>query len=277
MEFNWIAEIRKQRPRIHCITNYVTANDVANMLLAIGGSPVMADDPEEAEDITNICSGLVLNLGTLNRNRLEAMIKAGKRANELDHPVVFDPVGAGASAFRTEAALKILAEVSPRVIRGNATEIKALAAGGANAGGVDAVLADRMQGDTLEAFSCLARDLSLRTGAVVAMTGENDLIADGGSVYVVRNGDPMMGRITGAGCMLDAVTAAFLSVAQNSGMTAGQAAALAVAAEGLCGELAAKKTAESGSGTSSFRMYLIDIMSCLTDGQLTGGARIEIR
>ena len=139
--------VRRNAPLIHNITNYVTVNDCANMLLACGASPIMADDPEDALEITDICNGLNINIGTLNRRTIPAMFAAGKRANELGHPVVLDPVGAGASTLRTETALGLLKEVKFTVIRGNVSEIKTLALGSGNTKGVDANVADRVTED----------------------------------------------------------------------------------------------------------------------------------
>lgn len=271
-----ISNIRQKSPLIHCITNYVTANDVANMLLAIGGSPIMADGIMEVEDIVGISRGLMINIGTLNENKLESMIKAGKRAGKLGLPVVFDPVGAGAARFRTQAAFRILNEFPCRVIRGNASEIKALVCGLASTGGVDADKRDGLQEENLDYFLDLGKQLSRKTGAVTAITGAADIVTDGSRSFIIRNGDPFMGRITGSGCMLDGIIAAFCASGEN-GDSAAELTALAIAAEGLCGEIAAKKAAGAGAGTGSFRMYLIDAVSCLTDEGLKGGAEIEIR
>ena len=136
--------VRGKSPLVHCITNYVTVNDCANMLLACGGSPIMADDPEDAVEITGICKGLAINIGTLNQRTIPVMLAAGKRANELRHPVVLDPVGAGASALRTDTALRLLEELKLTVIRGNISEMKTLAYGSGTTKGVDADVADRV-------------------------------------------------------------------------------------------------------------------------------------
>ncbi|MBT9777850.1 hydroxyethylthiazole kinase [Clostridium sp. MCC353] len=271
-----ISNIRRESPLIHCITNYVTANDVANMLLAVGGSPIMADGMMEVEEIVGISRGLMVNIGTLNENKLESMVKAGKKAGELGLPVVFDPVGAGAGKFRTKAALRILNEFPCRVIRGNASEIKALVCGTASTGGVDAEKKDRLEEENLDYFLELGKQLSRKTGAVTAITGAADLVTDGTQSFIIRNGDPAMGRITGSGCMLDGIIAAFCACGEE-GCSATELTALAIAAEGICGETAAEKMAEAGAGTGSFRMYLIDAMSRLTDERLMGGAEIEIR
>lgn len=271
-----ISNIRRQSPLIHCITNYVTANDVANMILAIGGAPIMADGILEVEDIVSLSQALMLNLGTLNEGKLESMIKAGKTAEKRNIPIIFDPVGAGASRFRTDAALRIMNELPCHVIRGNASEIKSLALGTGSMGGVDADKKDRISEENLEYYLDMGKELSRRTGAVVAVTGAADVVTDGKTSFLIRGGDPMMSRITGTGCMLDGVTAAFCASGGKED-SAAALTALAVAAEGICGQTAAQKTAQANGGTASFRMYLIDAMSRLTDDMVIGGAKIEIR
>ena len=147
---NCLENVRKTVPLVHNITNYVTVNDVANVLLACGGSPIMSDDREDVEDITSICGGLNINIGTLNQNTIPSMFLAGKKANELGHPVLLDPVGAGASKLRTETALKLMEELKLTVIRGNISEIKTLAFGSGSTKGVDADVADAVTEETLE-------------------------------------------------------------------------------------------------------------------------------
>lgn len=269
-----VKQVRDRVPLIHCITNYVTANDVANMLLAAGGSPIMADGIREVEEITSICGGLVINIGTLNENSIESMIAAGKKAAQLGHPIVFDPVGAGASSFRTRTARRILSEVPCTVIRGNVSEIRTIADGSGNTQGVDAAAQDRVTEENLPLLCDFVRTLSGQTGAIIAMTGAIDLIGTSSGVNVVRNGHPMMAKITGCGCMLDAVIAAYLC-GQNDCML--DAVTAATAAFGLCGEQAYQRTLEEESGTGSFRVHMIDFMSKLDDEKLNGGAKIELR
>ena len=165
----FLQAVRQAHPLIHCITNYVTVNDCANLLLAAGASPIMADAPEEAAEITARSQGLTLNLGTLQAGRVPAMLASGRQANRNGIPAVLDPVGAGASAFRTRTARQLLEEVRFAVIRGNLSEIQALAAGAGHPCGVDA--GDRITPQTLDAALELARQLARRTGAVVAVTG----------------------------------------------------------------------------------------------------------
>lgn len=267
-----LANVRAACPLIHTITNYVTVNDCANVLLACGGSPIMADDEAEAEEITSICGGLDINIGTLNVRTVPSMLKAGRKANELDHPVVFDPVGAGASAFRTQTALRLLREVRFAVIRGNSSEIKTLIRGSGTTKGVDADLADRVMKENLDETAEAVRGFARRTGAVVAMTGPVDIVADGETAYCICNGHPMMGRVTGTGCMLSAMAAAYVTA--NPGQTL-RAAAAAVCAMGLCGEKAYGRLGEM-DGSASFRNYLIDAVYRLTPEELEKGAKYEI-
>ncbi len=267
-----LAQVRAVCPLVHCITNYVTVNDVANMVLACGGSPIMADDIAEAADITAICGATVINIGTLNSRTIASMAAAGKRANELGHPVVLDPVGAGASALRTQTALRLMQEVQFSVIRGNISEIKTLCGDSASTKGVDAAEEDQVQAETLAQAAELAKALSRQTGAVTAITGAVDIIASQDRGYFIRNGVPAMSRITGTGCMLSGVVAAWCAANQDRML---EAAAAAVAAEGLCGELAWQKVQKNQAGTSSMRTWLIDAMSMLTEEQLLAGMKIE--
>jgi hydroxyethylthiazole kinase len=170
----------------------------------------MADDIKEVEEITAICGGLNINIGTLNQNTIESMLAAGKKANMCGHPVVLDPVGAGASQLRTETAYKLLDTVSFTVIRGNISEIKTLALGTGTTQGVDADVADSVTEDTLDSTILFAKQFAQKTGAVIVITGAIDIVANAQKAYIIRNGHPMMSRITGTGCMLSAMIAAYL-------------------------------------------------------------------
>ena len=265
--------VRRQSPLIHNITNYVTVNDCANILLACGASPIMADDLDEVEEITSICGGLNLNIGTLNRRTIPAMLAAGKKANALGHPVVLDPVGAGASTLRTHTALELLEQIRFTVIRGNISEIKTLAFGSGGTRGVDADLADRVTPDNLGQAVRFAKDFSEKTGAVVAITGAIDIVADPERAYCIRNGNAAMSQITGTGCQLSAMTAAYVTA--NPGSTL-EAAAAAVCAMGLCGELAMARMGPL-DGNASYRNYIIDAVCNLTPEALERGANYEMR
>ena len=269
--------VRRRRPLIHCITNYVTANDCANILLACGGSPIMADDPGEVEEITALCGGLNLNIGTLNTRTVPAMLAAGKKANELGHPVVLDPVGAGASALRTDTALRLLEQIRFSVIRGNISEIKALALGrgfttGASTQGVDADAGDAVRSETLAEAVRFARGFAKKTGAVVAVTGAIDIVAGADRAWCIFNGHPMMSAVTGTGCQLSALTAAFAAANPDR---VPEAAAAAVCAMGVCGELAHRRLSER-DGNASYRNYIIDAAYRLDGDTLDKMAKYEI-
>ncbi len=265
--------VRQKSPLVHNITNYVTVNDCANMLLACGGSPIMADEVEDAVEITEICSSLVINIGTLNRQTISAMFAAGKRANELGHPVVLDPVGAGASRLRTDTARKLLDEVRFAVIRGNVSEIKTLALGSGTTKGVDADAADRVAEENLDEAVLSAKEFAGRTGAVIVMTGAVDIVADRERAFRIRNGCSMMSSITGTGCQLSALVAAFAAASPEHPL---EAAAAAVCAMGLCGEIAYRRLSAL-DGNSSYRNYIIDAMYHLTPEELEKGADYEVR
>lgn len=268
-----LQNVRRQHPLIHNITNYVTANDCANILLACGASPIMADDAEEVWDITGICAGLNLNLGILNRHKIQSMEIAGKRANERKRPVVLDPVGVGASRLRSETAQRLLEEVKFTVIRGNISEIKTLASGNSKEKGVDADLADRVGEGDLADMVAFAKAFAEKTDAVIAITGEIDIVADSRTAYCIRNGHPMMSAVTGAGCQLSALTAAFVSANPNQPL---KAAAAAVCAMGLAGEIAYGRLSAM-DGNATYRNGIIDAIYNMTPQMLEKGAKYEVR
>lgn len=203
--------VRAKTPLIHNITNYVTVNDCANILLACGGSPIMSDDINEVEEITSICGGLNINIGTLNQRTIQSMLSAGIKANSLGHPIVLDPVGAGASSLRTNTALMLMEKIRFSVIRGNISEIKTLALGAGTTKGVDADIADAVTEQNIDSVAAFAKDFSKKCGAVVAITGAIDIVANDNTAYIIRNGVSMMSKITGSGCMLSAMTAAYIT------------------------------------------------------------------
>ena len=266
--------VQQKCPLVHCITNYVTVNDVANILLACGGSPVMSDDIEEVEEITSISNALVINIGTLNQRTIQSMLKAGKKANELSHTLVLDPVGAGASSLRTTTTFELLEKLKFTVIRGNISEIKTVALGSGTTKGVDADVSDTITVDNLPEAIAFAQALSAKTGAIIVITGPIDIVADNTRAYVIHNGHPLMSKVSGTGCMLTAVSAAFCAANPENPL---EAAATAVSAMGLCGELAYRKLEETEGGTSSYRTFLIDAMSKLDAQTLREGMKLEIR
>lgn len=298
---NIVSDVHEMKPLIHSITNYVSMNDCANILLASGGAAIMAEDIHEVEDITAICNGLNINIGMLNESKLEAMILAGKMANRLKHPVVLDPVGAGASAFRICGAVRIINEVKISAIRGNISEIKALSramdsttdsdsisdsiaddkqAGHASKG-VEASDIDRITKDNIQDAAAFARAFAKKTGAVICMTGVIDIVTDGNVVYCIRNGHTMMSKVTGAGCQLSALTAAYISAAYMKGKASEstaritEAAAAAVCVMGISGETAYSRMSYL-DGNASYRNYMIDAVYNMTDEKLQDMCRVEV-
>lgn len=269
-----LQNVRSIAPLVHCITNYVTVNDCANILLAAGASPIMADDIKEVEEITSLCLGLAINIGTLNQQTIPAMFLAGKKANALNKPVILDPVGAGASKLRTETSLRLIEEVRFSVIRGNISEIKALALGSVSLRGVDADISDTAAPSAIDETVAFAKAFSKKTGAVIAITGAVDIVTDGQTAYLIYNGHPMMSRITGSGCMLTALTGAYLASSPGNIL---EASVASLAAMGLCGELAYQKLLVQQTGNSTYRNDLIDAVCNLNGTKLDKGARYDVR
>lgn len=266
-----LQNVRANTPLVHCITNYVTVNDCANALLACGASPIMSDEPDDVSNITTICGGLVLNIGTLNKQTIAGMRVAGARATELGHPIVLDPVGAGASALRTQTAGELLDSCGVSVVRGNMSEVKALAGAAAATRGVDVNPADVVTDANLASSAAFAKELAAKTGAIIAITGAIDIVADAERAVAIRNGSPIMGKITGAGCVLSCIVAAY-AVANAQDMLTGVVAA--IAGEGLAGQIAAARMGEA-DGNGSFRTYLLDALYNMDAETLAGGALVQ--
>lgn len=249
-----LRQIKQTNPLIHCITNHVVSNFQANGLLAIGASPIMGEAPEEAAELAALSKALSLNIGTLHAESLKSMLIAGKTANRLGIPVVLDPVGAGASSFRTEAVHKILATVDVSVLRCNAGELAAVAGEQWQSKGVDA-------GEGLLDIRELAISTSKKLNLLVAVTGKTDIVTDGRAVEEIPFGDPIMASITGTGCLLSSVVAASLAV-QSQGALKTVADALRFYA--IAGERAAKTTALPGE----FQLAFINQLATLTDDEV---------
>lgn len=250
-----IRKVRDTNPLIHNITNIVVANFSANGLLALGASPVMADAVEEVADMAKVAKAVVLNMGTLNRETVEAMVIAGKSANEHDIPVVFDPVGVGATPFRTQAAQKLVQEVKLAIIRGNAAEIANLIGEQWDIKGVDA---GSSSGNIIELTILAAK----RLNTVVVVTGKDDIISDGTTTYVVHNGHPILTKVTGTGCLLSAVVGALAAVEKN-GL---EAATSALVFYGVAAEIAANRTDEKGPG--SFQIEFLNQLSLVSSSEI---------
>lgn len=266
-----LKNVRKTTPLVHCITNYVTVNDCANALLACGGSPIMSDEPLDVFDIQTICGGLVLNIGTLNEHTIEGMYTAGSRARDLKHPIVLDPVGAGASLLRTNTAAGLLNTVGAQVIRANMSEVKALVGAAAATRGVDVNPDDVVTDENLGESATFVKQVAAKTGAIVAVTGAIDIVADANTAYAIRNGVPIMGKITGTGCMLTCITAAY--AVANPDMLL-EAVVAAVAGMGVAGEIAAARM-QPVDGNASLRTYIIDALFNMNAQALEAVARVE--
>jgi hydroxyethylthiazole kinase len=264
--------VRQNHPLIHNITNYVTANDCANILLACGGSAIMADDIDEVEEITSICNGLNINIGTLNQRTIPAMIASGKKANQMKIPAVLDVVGAGASELRTNTAFKLINEVHFNVIKGNISEIKSLIFGRGTTNGVDADIYDIITENNLCDIVGEVKKFAKKVNAVIVITGSIDVVADSKSAYCIFNGHPMMRNVTGAGCQLSSLIAAFLAANPENTL---QATAAAVSTMGICGETAHKRLVKA-DGNATYRNYIIDAVYNLDGDSLEQLAKYKI-
>ena len=254
-----LSRLREKKPLIHNITNFVVMNSTANALLASGASPVMAHAPEEVEEMVSFAGALVLNIGTLTPYWIDAMLKAGKRANQLDVPIVLDPVGSGATSLRTRSARRLMDEMEISVVRGNASEVLSLADEDSKTKGVDAV---HSVDDAIEAAVQLSREMK----CTLAITGAVDVVTDGDKLYRVSNGHELMGYVTGTGCAASALIGAFLAVDDK----ALEAATTALSYFGLAGEKAGEKAKAPGS----FEVAMVDALFSIDEDSLREGAKI---
>jgi hydroxyethylthiazole kinase len=252
--------IRETKPLVHQITNYVVMNETANATLALGALPVMAHAREEVEEMVRLAGALVINIGTLSPHWVDAMLAAGKAANGVGVPVVLDPVGAGATTYRTETAQQILDEVRVAVLRGNAGEVATLVGVQAEVRGVESI-------EVGEETSDLARAAARNLGLVAAVTGAVDQVSDGERVLSVANGHELLAAVSGTGCMSTAITGCFLGAKQDEPL---EAAAEALAAFGVAGEDAAR----DAKGPGSFHVNLYDALAALDPATLDDRAKI---
>ena len=272
MDFGYaLRQVRDRAPLVQCITNFVTVNDCANIVLASGGSPSMAGDIREAAEAVAGASALVCNLGAIEL--VDSMVSAGQAANRLGKPVVLDPVAAGGTRLRREASARLLREVRFAAIRGNASEIRSLAGEAATGSGVDVSALDAVTEENLHRAVALAQELSRRTGAVIAVSGAIDVVADAERAAIFRGGCATMARITGSGCMLTSLMGAFCGAMPEQPF---EAACAALGAMNLCGEIAEARRIEKGTCNATFRTDLIDAVFNLTEENLEKGVRYEI-
>jgi len=258
--YDLFARVREKRPLIHHITNYVTVNDCANITISAGAAPVMADAPEEVCEMVTVAGALVLNIGTLNKGQIESMILAGGMANDRKIPIVLDPVGAGATRFRTDSAQRLLDELEITILKGNAGEVGTLAGAEGKVRGVDS---HGITGDAVKIAKNFAKD----AGITVVVSGITDIVTDGKRILLVDNGHPMMGSISGTGCMAASVTGAFAAVADDPVISS----SAALAAFGIAGE----RAAAGARGPYSFKIALFDEMAALKPEDLASGAKIR--
>ena len=259
------------RPMTHCITNPVTVNDCANIILAAGGTAIMAQDEREVEEITAHAQSLVLNMGAVRAQ--EAMLRAARTAKKLGHPVILDPVAAGASRLRGDMCARLLAEGLISIIRGNASEVRALAAGAGQESGVEADLHDQINEHNLAESAAWLRDFARRTGTVVQLTGAIDVITDGKRTAVLSGGSELLRRITGAGCMLTSLTGVYCGAVPDKLL---EAAVTASEVMKHCGEQAEARVRKEMEGTASFRTRLIDAVSLLDAEEIASNARLHL-
>jgi hydroxyethylthiazole kinase len=251
--WNAVQAIRAQAPVVHNITNFVVMNTTANALLALGASPVMAHAEEEMEAMVGIASALVLNIGTLSAPWVASMVLAARAASAKGIPIILDPVGAGATPYRTRAVLDLVEAVRPTVIRGNASEIMAVHGAAATTRGVDSAAASQ---DALGAAQALHRDL----GSVVCISGATDYIVGADGIRSIANGHPLMTRVTGLGCTASALCGAFAAVTADPALAAAQT----MAVMGVAGEMAAERAA----GPGTLQLHFLDILHTLTEEDL---------
>jgi hydroxyethylthiazole kinase len=256
-----LGQLRERRPLVHQITNYVVMNETANATLALGALPVMAHAREEVEEMVALAAALVLNIGTLSLHWVEAMIAAGKAANVGGTPIVLDPVGAGATRYRTDTTRRILAEVEVTVLRGNQGEVATLVGVDAEVRGVESIAA-------ADEAAELARLAARSLGLVASVTGPVDHVSDGERVLAVANGHELLATVTGTGCMSSAITGCFLAAKRNEPL---EAAAEALAAFGV----AAEDAARDAKGPGTFHVKLYDALAALDPGTLDARARIS--
>ncbi len=261
-----VRNVKEKCPIVFAITNYVTVNDCANIILASGASPIMSDAIEEVSDVLAFSSVLVINIGTLNARTVETMIAAGKQANKQGIPVILDPVGAGATSFRNEVACKLMKQVKFAVIKGNASELKFLTSKVASTSGVDVSSSDIIDERNIEQNISLLRNLSAQTSAIIVATGAIDIVTSTEDTFIIKNGSSAMSKVSGTGCMLACVIASYVAANKNNIL---RATTLAVSTFGLAGENA------NYIGSSSYKTSLIDCMSNLNFETMKAGMKIE--
>ncbi|GAA0743023.1 hydroxyethylthiazole kinase [Clostridium oceanicum] len=259
--------VKSKKPLIHCITNPISINDCANIVLSVGGKPIMAQHPLEVSEITSKSSGLGVNLGNITDTRMESMLISGKIAYENNIPQVIDLVGVGCSTLRLQYAKKYILKCHPTVIKGNMSEIKAICGIKNDSKGIDVGEKDIVTEENFDENIEMIKKFSIETGAVIAVTGVVDIITDGTYTYLIKNGCEMLSMITGTGCMLTSLIATYIS-----SLDILQGTVLAVALMGICGELS-----KNAKGTGSFRCDLLDNMFNISDDIIMEKIKFRLR
>ena len=272
-----LTQIKEKNPLTHCITNSVTINDCANASLAIGGSPIMAEDIEEVEEITTIASALVINIGTLTKLQIESMKLSAKTANKTATPIILDPVGVGVSKLRNDTTIDLIENYDIATIRGNISEIKAIAKltglidENNTAKGVDVNIDDIITEENIETNGRIIKELASKLNTTILASGPIDILSDGKTTVAIYNGDDMMPLITGSGCMLSTVVGSCVG-----GSSPLEGSLLAILAMTIAGEKARAKVDEKDEGTGSFRAYLIDYLYKTDAESLASESKIRI-
>ncbi|MDV0447230.1 Hydroxyethylthiazole kinase [Methanosarcinaceae archaeon Ag5] len=266
--------LRLKKPLVHCITNRVTITECANGLLASGAAPIMAEDLREVEDIVSISQALVINIGTLMPLQIEAMLKAGQKAKSLKIPVIFDPVGAGATPLRDAVSKQILDDVKPDIIRGNMSEIRALYGLEGKTKGVEADASDFVTFDNAESAAKIVAGLAERYNCVVGATGKIDIVSDGKNTYFIENGHEMLCKITGSGCVLSSLVGGFAGAADRTDYLTAVAAAFVL--NGMAGEAAYAYVEKTNQGLGTFREKVMDYLYLTGRQEMEAGAKIYV-
>lgn len=272
-----LSQIKEKNPLTHCITNSVTINDCANAVLAIGGSPFMAEDAEELEEVVTIADALVINIGKLSKEQINSMNVSAKAANETDTPIILDPVGVGVTELRNKTTMALINNYNMAAIRGNITEIKSIAKlvgvidENNTAKGVDVNIDDIITEENLSANGEIIRELAEKLDTTILASGPIDILSDGKTTIAIDNGDDMMPLITGSGCMLSSIVGSCIG-----GSTPLEGSLVAILAMNLAGEKARAKVDEKDEGTGSFRAYLIDYIYKTNAESLINESNIRI-
>ncbi|MBE6491559.1 MAG: hydroxyethylthiazole kinase [Methanobrevibacter sp.] len=272
-----LSQIKEKNPLTHCITNSVTINDCANAVLAIGGSPFMAEDAEELEEVVTIADALVINIGKLSKEQINSMNVSAKVANETDTPIILDPVGVGVTELRNKTTMDLINNYNMAAIRGNITEIKSIAKlvgvidENNTAKGVDVNIDDIITEENLSANGEITRELAEKLDTTILASGPIDILSDGKTTIAIDNGDDMMPLITGSGCMLSSIVGSCIG-----GSTPLEGSLVAILAMNLAGEKARAKVDEKDEGTGSFRAYLIDYLYKTNAESLINESNIRI-